>query len=74
MTQLERAQQSIASLREMFPRLEAIKEDLHHIMGEAQNRPPQGRSDGSMTEEQFSRTRTVEQALRDLTISLLYKV
>jgi len=74
MTQLDDTRVLIEKLREMFPRLEAIKEDLHYITGEARNMPPEGKSDGSMDETQWSRARAVEQALRDLTIALLYKV
>lgn len=65
MTQKERALDILDPLPTLGT-VEAIADILEEIVGEAQNEPPDGGSDGSITEEEWYIFRDTARALRTL--------
>lgn len=72
--QLEVARGVLARVGTMFPALDRLKSELDAVLGVAQNPPPDGMSDGSISEEQYNRLRGTERKLRDLLVGLCFRV
>jgi hypothetical protein len=70
MSQLKRADALRADLKKFFPELDRIKQDLERLLDEAQNVPPHGNADGTVSVVQYRQLRGVERAVRDLLLSL----
>ena len=67
-SQRDRTESILTGLRIALPRggLRAAADELDQIIGEAQNRPPLGKADGSMSNEYWSEAQHVRTALYTL--------
>ena len=72
MTQLERAQMVRAQLLAMLPDLDRLSRSLSVVLDEAQNAPPDGASDGSIGETQYSQLRKINESVGKLTLALMF--
>lgn len=65
-TQLQRAKAIVERYKKWTPILKEIQDDLDAVLSEAQNRPPEGVADGSISDESWGRLRDLADALGDL--------
>ena len=65
-TQFERASVQLARLAVLLSELREINERLECVLGEAQNDPPQGKSDGSISGAQWTQMRVLRECLNTL--------
>jgi hypothetical protein len=72
-TQQERANAARDIVNELYPKLDEARCELRKVLDEAQNPPPEGQSDGSMTEVQWKQHRAVKKALDDLILTHLFR-
>jgi hypothetical protein len=68
--QRTRAMSQVKALKLIFPDLVRVKDELSLALDEAQNPPPHGRADGSISPELWGELRLVRVALRDLLVRL----
>ena len=66
MTQRERLIQALKSIAQC----EEARKVLDNVLGEAQNQPPEGQSDGSIREPEYTAARAVERAAFALDVAL----
>ena len=59
---------------EFFPEMDSIKQELGHLLDEAQNSPPAGISDGTINEIQFNQLRDIHDALQKLLVAQLFNL
>lgn len=76
-TQRERAEQEIMNLADLLDfnepvdcRIRQISKDLRFVLGEAQNSPPDGLSDGSISGDHWMRLQNVSQSIDRLIADL----
>jgi hypothetical protein len=69
-TQLERANAIIARLKVMLPELSRLSRDLAQVVGDAQNGPPDGGADGTISDVRWTQLKNAERALSKLVCSL----
>jgi hypothetical protein len=70
--QYARSQALRERLKKSFPELASIKDELGRLLDEAQNAPPHGASDGTITEVQYNQLRGIHKALRTLLVAQLF--
>lgn len=71
-TQLERATAARKKLQDLFPQIAEAKEELQHVLNEAQNVPPLGGADGSIDEIRWKQLTSVANYANRLLVSLLF--
>ena len=72
MTQLERADAIRADFLKMFPEIDRLSRDLSIVLDEAQNAPPDGAADGTVSEVQYAQLHSIQKAAGKLILSLLF--
>jgi hypothetical protein len=72
LTQMEKARLIRAQLLEHFPELDELRNELVSLLGKAQNAPPHGEVDGSLSEVQYNQLRFIEQALQKFLSAQLF--
>lgn len=70
--QRTRATSQVRALKALFPDLARVKDELELVLNEAQNPPPQGRADGSISPELWAQLRQVRVALRDVLVAIAF--
>jgi hypothetical protein len=71
-TQLSQGYALRREIKALYPQLAALRERLSKLLDESQNPPPDGHSDGSMTETQFNQLRSIERKLADFLLAALF--
>jgi hypothetical protein len=72
MTQLQRATAARQRLQDLFPQIAEAKDELHRVVDEAQNRPPEGLADGTIDEVRWKQFSSVVRNANGLLVSLLF--
>jgi hypothetical protein len=71
-TQLERATAARKKLLDLFPQIVQAKNELQCVLDEAQNVPPLGEADGSISETKWKQLSLVANYITRLIASLLF--
>lgn len=71
-TQLSRADAIRRELKPLAREVDKLRLRLGLLLNEAQNRPPQGSADRTISEAQFNQLRSLETAMRDLMLASLF--
>lgn len=66
MTQKARADRVVDALKKHAEPLKELEQELDRILCEAQNRPPEGASDGSMTPKEWGDFHALREAVEEL--------
>lgn len=71
-TQYEQADALVQQLLTHNLDLVRIRESLARVLDEAQNEPPEGCADGTVSRDRFTQLRSLERLLRDLGVALCF--
>ncbi len=71
-TQYAQSQALRERLKKLFPELVSAKDDLGKLLDEAQNAPPHGGSDGSITPVQYNQLRGIHDTLNRFLVAQLF--
>lgn len=72
LSQLDRATVLRARFNALFPELASIKDDLGELLRAAQNAPPHGEADGTLSEVQYNQLRSLADALSRVLVTSLF--